>query len=296
MTVPVPPDLFVGLVTHPRSRFPQARTQDGLAAQVQQEARRHGWSVASIVIDDDLLTDDMLTIDRQQVTASIDAELAVEAQWREYVANRPLSAKERAVLAARRIKRRIDLAPPWQRSLDDQSPGVRMVRRLANIELAHLSAMRAAVDSGARWALLLEDDAQTPQPGTFTQDLIAFTTAADTAGEPRTINLSESFTIEQLGIGHILTPRRNEGQPQGWNTSASAKIVTNTVCAVLYRGDYLTQLTEAIEAIPLSPVIPIDFKVNAAVMRINDSYPPGACWVASPAPVEQGSGVPQVSS
>ena len=292
--MPVPPDLFVGLVTHPGSRFPEARTTNGLAAGVVDEARRLGWTVDSVVIDDDLLTDDMLTISHSEVVASITAELTVERQWREYVAGRPLTLKERAVLAARRVKRHLDLAPPWQRHLAAESAGARMVRRLANIELAHLAAMRAAKESGARWVLLLEDDAQCHEPTAFTQDLVVFVTAADVAGEPLMMNLSESFTVEQLGIGHLLTPRRNKGQPLGWNTSAATRIITNTVCAVLYRGGYLSKLVEAIEWIPLSPVIPIDFKVNSAVMHINDQFPAGACWIVSPAPVEQGSGVPHV--
>lgn len=302
MTVPVPPDLFVGLVTHPRSRFPDARTQDGLAARVANEARRLGWSVDSVVIDDDLLTDDVLTIDRHEVKASIKAELSVEAKWREYVAGRPLTTKERAVLVARKVKRHLDLAPPWQRDLTTESPGARMVRRLANIELAHLAVMREAAASGAAWTLILEDDAASAEPTTFAEDLGSFLQAHENTRQPSTVSLSESFTPAQLGIEHLLVPlTRGQGDDQdqassllNWHLWAAKRPVTNTVCATLYRRDFLASLVDILEAIPLAPVVPIDFKLNEALMRVAPTMQSGDCWLAHPAPLAQRSGVPQV--
>lgn len=292
----MPADLFIGLVTHPRSRFPEARTPDGLAGQLAAAARVLGWAVETATVDDDLFTDGLLAIDHREVSASIDAELNTEARWREYVAGAPLSASQRAVLLARKARRKAKFAPPWRRKLGPTDPGPKMVRRLANIELAHMSILRQAARSGARWALLLEDDAQSDDPKKLARELKEFAEAAEQSGEPRTINLSESFTVEQLGIGHLLTPKANPGQPQGLATLSAQRIVTNTVCAVLYGRDYLEALVSEMEAIPLSPVIPIDFKVNEAVMRINGRFPEGTCWVASPAPIEQGSGVPNVSA
>jgi hypothetical protein len=109
------------------------------------------------------------------------------------------------------------------------------------------------------------------------------------------MNLSESFTPDELQIRHLLTPLvGTEGVPP-WTLFSAERPVTNTVCAVLYRRDLLVRLRDALREIPLSPVIPIDFKVNEAVMRIADGMQPGDCWVASPAPIQQRSGVPAVS-
>lgn len=165
-----------------------------------------------------------------------------------------------------------------------------MLTRLANIELAHIAALRAAVESGAPWVLLLEDDARSDDPGRFAEELDAFTQAARDSGEPSMMNLSQSFTPRQLGISEFLTPVANVGQPP-WHTYRADRAVTNTVCAVLYRADAATSVLRALTAIPLQPIIPIDFKLNDAILRMpRDSGL--SCWVVSPAPLLQGSGVP----
>ena len=166
-----------------------------------------------------------------------------------------------------------------------------MVRRLVNIELSHLRIMGEAVASGARWAVLIEDDAAGPDTPAFARDLAEFISAADTRRQPLTMNLSESFTPRQLGLEHLLTPIE---EPGPWSVLAAERPVTNTVCAVLYRGDFLARLLAELQAIPVAPVVPIDFKVNEAMMRLAPSMRPGDCWVASPAPLVQQSGVPKV--
>ena len=168
-----------------------------------------------------------------------------------------------------------------------------MVRRLANIELSHLRLIDEAVASGARWALLLEDDAGSDDPRTFTADLLRFMSEADTRGTPLTVNMSESFSIADLGIGHLLVPVPAE-EAGPWPMLAASRPVTNTVCAVLYRHDFLVRLQQQVHDIPLAPVIPIDFKLNEAFMRMAPTVGRGDVWVASPAPLAQRSGVPAV--
>ena len=103
-------------------------------------------------------------------------------------------------MAVRRAKRTITQAPPWRRTMTPDDGGACMVRRLVNIELSHLRIMREAVESGARWVVLLEDDASSTDATARANELAAFIQAADTRSQPLTINLSESFTPEQLGI------------------------------------------------------------------------------------------------
>ncbi len=293
---PTSPDVFVGLVTHARSRFADAATDDGLQCSLVRHLNELGCRAVTGVSADDAYSPTLLTIDRKAVIASIHAELDSELRWRAYLAGAKPSVWLRSFMAVRRAKRTITQAPPWRRTMTPDDAGARMVRRLVNIELSHLWIMREAVESGARWVVLLEDDASSTDATARAHELAAFIEAADTRGQPLTINLSESFTPEQLGIEHLLTPINPSNNRTGlpWRLFSAQRPVTNTVCAVLYRGDFLARLLALLDEIPVSPVIPIDFKVNEAMMRLSSTMTAGDCWVASPAPLVQSSGVPKV--
>jgi hypothetical protein len=288
--------VFVGLVTHARSRFADAASADGLQCPLACHLNELGYRAVTGVSADDAYAPSLLTIDRKAVIASIRAELDCELRWRGYLAGARPSVWLRLFMALRQVKRTIAFAPPWRRTITPDDAGARMVRRLVNIELSHLRIMREAVESGARWIVLLEDDASSTDTPARANELAAFIEAADTRGQPLTINLSESFTPEQLGIEHLLTPIDPSSNPASlpWRLFSAQRAVTNTVCAVLYRGDFLARLLAGLDEIPVSPVIPIDFKVNEAVMRLAGSMAAGDCWVASPAPLVQSSGVPKV--
>lgn len=289
--VNVIPDLFVGLVTHENSRFGDAGKETGLLRRVEAGLTRQGLRVATILVDEDAWNPDVLPITIAEVRASIDAEIDSERRWREYVLGSRLSVLDQITLSLRRLRRRFTLTPPWKARIREQDDGFRLVRRLVNIELAHVKVLRAAVDSKARWVLVLEDDASTDSPERFSFELGDFLRRADRRGAPSMVNLSESFTSRELGIDHLLS--RNQGEDNfPWPGFSAKRPVTNTVCAVLYSRALLAPLVTALDGIPLSPVIPIDFKVNEAVMEIAHDQAPGSCWVLSPAPLRQGSGVP----
>lgn len=285
----VAPDVFIGLVTFPRTRFVKARSQEGLAAGLTRWLPECGLSVEMAVQGDDLLNQDFLAVTPDSVRAAIDTELLIEREWREYLSGEKASVAFRSLLVARRMWRRFRWAPPWQRS--GSATGARSLIRLANIELAHLGIMDAALSSQARWCVILEDDAQTDDPQSLARQLCQFLAAVESTGLDVTmINLSESFSPQQLGISHLLVPL-SPPPSKDWRLFASRRHVTNTVCAVLYRRDFLLALRAQLAAIPLEPVVPIDFKINAAILRSGDALP-GQTWVCSPAPIQQASGVP----
>jgi hypothetical protein len=288
----VAPDVFIGLVTFPRTRFAQARSEGGLAAQLSRGLRSRGLTTQVSIQEFDLLNPRELNVTPTAIRDSIEAELLIEREWREYLSGDRASLRLRALLGARRVWRRLRLAPPWQRKSPLTASGARSLIRLANIELSHLSIMDAALTSQARWCLILEDDAQTDDPQTLARQLSQFIEYVEKASTSvTTMNLSESFTPQQLGICNLLDPVPSDPLVTNWNLYASKKHVTNTVCAVLYREDFLLCLREQLAAIPLEPVIPIDFKINAAIIR-GEAVLPGETWICSPAPVVQASGVP----
>ena len=291
----VPADVFVGLITHPRSRFPQAQGPAGLLATIAEKLPNEGLSVATNVCSEDLVTLGQLSLTPQAVRASIAREMELEKQWRKYLNDSPPNFTTRAFLSARKASRLLKNAPPWRRSIQESSNAATSLTRLANIELAHLTVMHHAADSGAPWALLLEDDAVAPDPDTFVGDLAEFLIQShDNADSLSMMNLSESFSVEQLGIQGLLR-QQVQKSPTNWPSRVSAKHVTNTVCAVLYQRDFLVTLLSIIDRIPLEPVVPIDFKINDALMR-GEGQLPGNTWVCSPAPLIQNSGLPQATT
>jgi hypothetical protein len=252
-------------------------------------ASEAGLEVLTGVSDENALDPSMLKIDSAAVRRSIRAELDTERRWRRLLAGGTEPWWQAGAFCLRRLVRTSRLAPPWGGTPED---GARMVRRLANIELSHLRLIDDAVASGARWALLLEDDAGSPDGVAFGGELAAFIAAVDSHEQPRMVSQSDSFTAEDLGIAALLLPVSPARGP--WPMHSATRAVTNTVCATLYRHDFLEQLQRTLAAIPLDPVIPIDFKLNEALMRLAAGYQPGDAWLASPAPLAQRSGVPAV--
>ena len=287
------PDIFVGLVTHPKTVFPQARTANGLAAQLVETLTSLGLVVESTIVDDNPLVPNQITLSPKAVRASIREEIDVERKWREYLNSGSVSLLMRLQLIIRRTVTTLRLAPPWRHSNEATDLGSRRLIRLANIELAHIRVLEEAVRTGAAWALILEDDAQSSDSAKFAQELAQFlSTVRDVTPELSMINLSDSFTVDQLGIEHLLA------ESQKAYVGSIRKVdrhITNTVCAVLYRRDLLVRLLGELHSIPLEPVVPIDFKVNEAIRRAGRDLP-GQTWICDPAPITQGSGVPAVST
>jgi hypothetical protein len=281
--------VFIGLVTYPGSRYPEAAGPRGLATQLGDllgTSDLAEFEVSLEICSQNLLTPSELPLDFQEIRASIDAELNVETDWRIYL-NPGLSRWQLAwFMKARRLFRYLKFSPPWQRKNSESNPGAQMLIRLANIELAHLSLLKSAAKAEADWVLILEDDAWVESQSEFASEIATFI-----ASDPDTsyVNLSESFSSRRLGI---------EGESSeigSWGVSSkileTAKPVTNTVCAILYQGVFVKKLLLEFESIPMRPVIPIDWKLNQAIMNL---YSKGfleakACWVVDPAPIVQGS-------
>lgn len=287
----VAPDLFIGLVTFPGTRFVQARTDKGLAAQLTRWLPKYGISTKVSIQEEDLLNPNDFSVSVARVRDAIDAELLIEREWREYLSGKKASVPFRLLLLGRKLWRRFKWTPPWQRSSTPSDASARSLIRLANIELSHLAIVDAAVESQARWCLILEDDAQINDPQNFARELSVFIRNVEAANhDVSMINLSESFTPEQLGIAPLLHPVA-PSPTEYWTLFTSSRHITNTVCAVLYRRDFLQALRAQLLTIPLEPVVPIDFKINSAIARGGQALP-GKTWVCSPAPITQASGVP----
>jgi hypothetical protein len=283
--------VFLGLVTHRASRFADSSGPDGLVATTASALEARGFASIVSISADDAFTDDLLTLDRAAVIASIKAELDTEERWRTYVSPGSSKVALRAFMSARTVYRRIRLAPPWQREITSTDAGARMLRRLINIELSHIGLMRQAVDCDSDWALIVEDDAAADVPEAFATALAQFTQDHMDDRQPRYVNVSRSFSEEHLGIDAHLTPVGAWGTAGDIEVLSAEQPVTNTVCAILYRTDFLRELLAVLDGIPVAPVLPIDWKLNEAILQMVTAGTLGAgdCWFLSPAPVVQRS-------
>jgi len=181
------------------------------------------------------------------------------------------------------VGRWIHFALKWR--LNSQT---KELRRLLNIEYSHVDLYRQGVESGCDLVILLEDDAFAEDPESLAGNLVGLLDFPDV---PKMINLSTSFSLSEIGIEHLLT----QVPSVAWSGSSvravlsSSRPATNTVCAIAFRADFLRDVVADFDSQPLKPVVPIDWKLNASLMRLWASGSIGAreCWFIEPGPVLQ---------
>ena len=152
-----------------------------------------------------------------------------------------------------------------------------------------MSLLEQAARADSDWVLIIEDDAYATNVAALSSALDQHLKAWHDTRQPQYVNISESFPLAALNLSHPL--KSVEAWDEHGRVYSSQVPFTNTVCAVLYRGSFLKHLHSAMSKIPLEPVIPIDWKLNRAIMDLAESGQLGAhdCYVVEPAPIRQGS-------
>ncbi len=281
-------DLFIGVVSHAKSRFSVSQGPAGLGSQLHSRLAASGLAVALQVNTADLHDPSAMPVSRASVQASLTEQLHVDRRWSAYLsASRgPSWWLHHGLRWARRAEQAI------------KSPPVRSVERLLNIELSHLDLLRTGTAAGADWVLVLEDDAACVDVDDCATGILGLMDHGRL--QPAFVNVSQSFTPEQLGIAHLLAP----AQGVAWRGSvdrrvlAASRPVTNTVCAILYRSTFASALLAVWDALPVEPVVPIDWKMNVALMQMfeDGTIASGDCWLVDPGPIDQMSMRAEVSA
>ena len=283
-------DLFIGVVSHATSRFASNCGPDGFAHRLSVRLALEGMDCSIVVNTRDDHDPVAIPVTATVVDDSLDATFRLEKQWADYLAagggrrSGPwvgIVTRLRSARAHRRARRPVDGAAGVTR-------GTRMVERLINIELSHLHLLRTGVRSQAPWILILEDDAGCLDIEDCAAGVHALLT--DPVG-PAYVNLSRSFSPSALGIDGLLTESgtlRWQGH-ESRRVLAASRPVTNTVCAIAYRREFAVRLVAELEAMPMTPVVPIDWKLNAALMSMFEAgwVGCGDCWLVEPAPIIQ---------
>jgi len=287
-------DLFIGMVSHEGSRFALNQGETGLAFTLQRALSASGVSSEVSVNTRNDWTPELLNITPGVALASARASLAFEQAWQRYLDEEtPLPFFTRARKYSEFRARRWALGLRSRRNSFGVS-SIAGVRRLANIELSHVSLWQKGLASGARWVLILEDDGGCADIDDLASGLIGLMDSADFIGEGgigrRYVNISASFESHQLGVNHLLS-----STPLTWSGAvnrdiqASSRPITNTVCAILYDSELLALILEKFADMRFSPVIPIDFKLNASLMALfrQGQLGDGDCLQVQPAPIVQ---------
>lgn len=288
--------LFIGVVSHEGTRFADSHGPDGLAAALARELVPRGIDTTVVVNTTDEHDPIALPIDGALGWASVREQLALEGEWDRYLAQAPgmparSRMRDKAVHALRLGRAWARYWRPWHRSSDTSAPEIRLVRRLVNIELSHLRLMREALAMGADWVLIVEDDAAAEDVRECAAGLAMLIGTASAADQPAYANVSRSFGHDELRIAPMLSPVPALTWPGERVVLASSRPVSDTVCAVLYRRSFLIELVQVLASLPMTPVVPIDWKLNRAlmVMHGNGALGAGDCWLVEPGPIVQRS-------
>ena len=284
----IAPFLFIGLVTHPASRYKSSQGSTGVIKRLEKELRQREINVSILVCTENFY--DRPITGRMTANSQIAQKLA-EVRWNYYLNHKSPPFHKLLIYFFKGLL-------GASRSLFNQKSR-NAARRLINIELAHLWLMRHAIEAGATWTLILEDDA-------FCDDITDLVDGLlDIFKSQRSIsyiNLSRSFTPRQLGANRLLT----QDSLSSWKGHTPRSILraslplTNTVCAVAYEATFLSELYYAIKSMGIFPVIPIDWKLNMVLLKIfslkSTTRINSGCLFIEPGPIVQGSIHPQTHS
>ena len=268
--------LFVGLVSHDKSDYWQSQGPDGLAAQV---SRRFAGS--TIVINTrNLASEQGEVASPLSVQQSLSLEVQADRTWARYL-ERNRNLRWMASHTLRQMKRQ------WSR-VSPPSPST--VQRLLNIEFSHMDLLARGLETGAEWLLILEDDAFSSDAAELAAGIEYFTKRHRGS---HLVNLSRSFSFNQLGVAKLLTLDPSAVWLPGSTRRLlySTKPTTNTVCAILYSREAALRIRDQLESMPIYPVLPIDWKLNMALVEMSEtpSELPLTSWFLEPAPINQQS-------
>ena len=274
-------DLFIGVVSHEGSRFAVSQGPGGLAAVLAARLCSLGQSVQVEVSTVDAYDPVQLPITRAMVRACLTAQVHLARRGARYL-GRARGPRWWATHGLRWVRRAEQLVRP---------PGPKLVERLLNIEMAHFALLRSGLATGADWVLILEDDASSVEVVDCAAGLAWLMSSRADERQPAYVNISQSFALDELGISDLLTvaPDASWAGDAPRHILSSARPATNTVCAILYRGSFVRDLLAVTDALPMEPVVPIDWKLNLALMQMFSSGALGAgdCWFVDPAPIDQ---------
>ena len=273
------PDLFIGLVTHRNSAFNFSGEATRALENLSLKLEGLGLQVKTLVSDRDDYTSESFPISTDSLKSAAKAQSQLERDWRLFLISRagfaaPIRfAKQTATHALYQVMLTKRLRGAKGASA---SQAVKAYQRLINIDLSHRRILDEGLKSRAAVIVVLEDDASELN----VQQVHVFADVIRMARDQGVdfVNLSESISIGDLGVTRILKRGKNISSLHGNQVIATDTPVTNTVCANIYGSNFATLFASYLSENRLSPVIPIDWRLNQVML----DYPDTRCWWVRP--------------
>ena len=140
--------------------------------------------------------------------------------------------------------------------------------RQSNISAGHVNLMNLSFKSNKRYVLILEDDFLIEDIEAIIKILKFATSAEVSKSNVQLVNLSKSFSYLELGFQSFVGSSIKDVSYPNYTIDILKYPVTNTVCATLYKTDFLIKLTSELESQKQISIIPIDHKVNIALNKL----------------------------
>ena len=273
------PDLFLGLVTHQKSAFNASGESVKALEELSVLLQGAGLLVETLTSDRDDYTSDNFPISTDSLKSAAKAQSQLERDWRLCLISRAgFAAPTRlAKISTTHVLYLLMLLKRFMGAKGGStSQAAKAYRRLINIDLSHRRILEEGLKSGASVILILEDDASelNVQQVQVLVDVIGM--ASDLGVD--FINLSESISLQDLGVTRILNRGETIARIHGNQVTAMDTPVTNTVCANIYGSNFATLFVSYLSEDRLTPVIPIDWRLNQVLME----HPDTRCWWVRP--------------
>lgn len=140
----------------------------------------------------------------------------------------------------------------------------RMISRQHNISEAHINQFSNSLVSNLTYSLILEDDFIVNKTYRLSETLSKIVKFMDKSPDVKVLSISESFSPKLLGFSKVSTYIPFE-KLDFYKLSTP---VTNTVSAMTYKTDFLNQLIPILKSYRKYKIIPIDHKLNMALVEL----------------------------
>lgn len=253
--------LFIGLVTHPRSRFNADGRATTRLTELGKMLRGQGFTVQTLISDRNDFDEMPQGIGFATRIKSAWLQVETEKSWSQYLqaANGTKAidgSPGRMFYLAMFIKRAISFLV-----------SARPLERLANIDSSHLRVLREGINSGADWILVIEDDGVAENISRVAENLAVLIPLIDSEKTDTLVNLSESISDAELGVDAIMArARQAHSFANGGKVVQVSPPISNTVCANVYSRGFAARFAMGIEEQGIFPSIPIDWRLNRFLM------------------------------
>lgn len=144
---------------------------------------------------------------------------------------------------------------------------MRKINRQNNISESHIMALRIALKNKKKWIIIVEDDILVTQEYLL-KEMINKLLKEMTKNNLSAANISLSFNEDQLGTKKLRKKMTTIIKSEKINLAHYEFINVNTVCATIYSIDIVEDLIKGLEKMRNLPLVPIDYKINDALIEL----------------------------